>query len=65
MDPLSEADLLLATVRVRATGRMRVEAVGRPDFTAAEWELLDIGILAGATEMLRLFDELALRQRPE
>lgn len=58
VNPVSEADLLLAAIRTRATGRVRVEAVGRADLTAAEWELLQIGILAGAWEMLDLLDEL-------
>ena len=41
---------------------MRVEAVGRAEFTAAEWELLDMGILA--VEMLDLLGELGLIRRP-
>jgi hypothetical protein len=65
VEPLSEADLLLATVKVRATGCVRVEVVGRADFTAVEWELLEMGILAGAWEMLDLLDELGLlRDQP-
>ena len=64
VDPGSETDLLLATVKTRATGRVRVEGVGRADFTAVEWELLEIGILAGAWEMRDLLDELGLTRRP-
>ena len=60
-----EADLLLATIKVRATGRVRVEVVGPAEFTAAEWELLDMGVMAGAGEMLTLLDELGLRRRPD
>ena len=64
VEPLSETDLILATARARASFRCRAEAVARGDFTDADWELLELGIDAGAREMLALLSELHWTRRP-
>jgi hypothetical protein len=46
--------LLLATARA-ATERMGAEAVRRAEFTAAEWQLLDVAFIAGTNGAGRLY----------
>lgn len=57
VDPLTEADLINVTVSARAVGRVKAEAVGRFDLTPRDWEMVEMGILAGANEMLALLTE--------
>jgi hypothetical protein len=62
-DAQAAADEWLATVRDRAHTRIRAEAVVEgTEFSADDLELVEIGILAGASEMLSLVQELALRR---
>jgi hypothetical protein len=55
----------LATVKARALTRVRAQAVADgTQLSAAQLELVGIGVLAGAREMLTLTDQLGLRLRP-
>jgi hypothetical protein len=48
-----------------ALTRAKAEAAGEGTlFSAEQLELIDIGVMAGASEMLSLLDELGLRRRP-
>lgn len=57
MDETTRVELLLTEVRGRAIPALYVEQVGREPFTPAEWELLEMGIRAGATAMLDIVRE--------
>jgi hypothetical protein len=60
-----EAGEWFATVQDRALTRVQAEAVAEgTQFSDAQLELIVIGILASASEMLTLLDELGLRRRP-
>jgi hypothetical protein len=62
-DAEAAAGRWLATVRDRAHTRVQAEAVGEgTDFSADDLELVEIGILAGASEMLSLVQDLGLRR---
>lgn len=64
-DAKATADEWLARVRDRAHTRVKAEAVAEgTEFSASDLELIEIGILAGASEMLSLVQELGLR-RPD
>jgi hypothetical protein len=61
VDPKQQADQWLATVKDRALTRAKSEAVaGRTQFSAEQLELVGVGILAGASEMVDVLDELGL-----
>lgn len=64
MTPEELADAWLAAVRGRAVTRVKAEAVAEGTVISGEdLELIEIGILAGASEMLTLIDDLGLRRR--
>ena len=61
-DPEQQANVLLATVQDRAMTRAKAEAVAEgTQFSEAQLELVGVGMLAGASEMLTLLNQLGLR----
>jgi hypothetical protein len=62
--PDQQADEWLATVKDLAMTRAKAEAAGAgTQFSAEQLEMAEIGVMAGASEMLDLLDELGLRRR--
>jgi hypothetical protein len=65
MTPEQQAAEWLATVKERAMTRAQAEAVAEgTQFSSAQLELVEIGVLAGAHEMLDFIQELAAKGGP-